>query len=153
MENFSAIIYNDLSPAQIDMISALNLYHVKFIIFGGYALKYHGHNRDTADLDLIVDNDTKNIENIGKALIRLRSSNVDKAKKLLQNTKSKLTWCDVKIITPKSSWDFEGMYSRTIVENYNNLKFYFLCKSDIIELKKDSARDKDKEDLKYLKKL
>jgi predicted nucleotidyltransferase len=38
-----------------DVLKALNLHHVDFIIVGGYAVIFHGYGRTTGDLDIWVN--------------------------------------------------------------------------------------------------
>ena len=153
MENFRTNIYNDLSPSQIDVITALNKYKVKFIIIGGYALRYLGYFRETADLDIITSSEVKNVENLCNALSELGAKALKQAKKKLLKPKGKINFYDVEILTPKPDWNFDEIYSRSITESFNGLTFYFLCMSDMISLKEGSDRPKDKQDLTNLKKM
>lgn len=51
-------------PERIELfIKAANQYHLKMILVGGGAVKFHGYQRHSSDLDFWVDNQEENLKN------------------------------------------------------------------------------------------
>jgi len=48
---------------------ALQLHKVQYIMVGGYAMNLHGYQRFTGDLDIWIEDTTKNRQNLRKAFI------------------------------------------------------------------------------------
>jgi hypothetical protein len=49
----------------------LNAYHVRYIMVGGFATRFHGYNRSTDDLDLWLDDNLANRKNLRKSFAEL----------------------------------------------------------------------------------
>src|SRR6218665_31888 len=49
----------------------LNEHHVKFIMVGGLATRFHGYNRATDDLDMWIEDTRENRRNLRKAFAAL----------------------------------------------------------------------------------
>lgn len=47
---------------------SLNIFHVKYIMIGGFAVNLHGFARMTADVDIWLKDELSNRKNLGKAL-------------------------------------------------------------------------------------
>jgi hypothetical protein len=56
----------------------LNAHHVKYVVVGGFAVIHFGYIRATGDIDLLVEDSSKNIERLRKALTYLPDGEVDK---------------------------------------------------------------------------
>ncbi len=58
--NFNTDVYR--------FIDACNKYDVKMLLVGGSAVNYYGYKRHSADIDFWIENTSKNLGNILKAL-------------------------------------------------------------------------------------
>src|SRR5688572_29655275 len=54
-----------------EILKALLVEEVSFLLIGGYAVIYHGYNRTTGDMDLWLEPTNENKENVIKALGKL----------------------------------------------------------------------------------
>jgi hypothetical protein len=50
------------------LLSSFNKYNVEYIIVGGYAVNFHGYNRTTGDIDLLLRPTNRNKIKILEAL-------------------------------------------------------------------------------------
>jgi hypothetical protein len=54
---------------------SLNKQHVRYIMVGGFATRFHGFNRNTDDLDLWLDDTPENRKNLRESFIELGYGN------------------------------------------------------------------------------
>ena len=63
---------NIFYPDFRDFLTALNNNKVKYLLVGGYAVIFHGHSRNTGDMDIWVDCTPENYKLLVKAFIEFR---------------------------------------------------------------------------------
>lgn len=130
----------------------LNKEKVKYILIGGFAMIYHGLPRATEDIDLFVDSSSENVERLKKALSYLPDKAIYKMKPtdieeyqvvriadefvidLIKNV-GEITYKDI---------GFERVFWR-------NIEIIVADLETMIKFKERSVRQKDKEDLIFLK--
>lgn len=59
----------ELQPEWNEFLRLLKHHGVRFVMVGGLAVAFHGHERFTKDLDLFVDPSEANARRLGKALV------------------------------------------------------------------------------------
>lgn len=154
------------------IISALNSANVRYLVAGGMAVAAHGYLRFTADVDLILDLEEKNVAAALSALeklgytprapvpmeqfadSRLRQQWV-KEKGLtvfsLQSSEHPTTEVDLFVEPPL---DFERAYeSATRIEFAPALVATFVSFDDLISMKRSAARPQDVADIEQLQLL
>lgn len=52
----------------VDFLAKLNEHGVEFLIVGGYAVYFHGHPRDTGDIDIVIRPDLENARRLVAAV-------------------------------------------------------------------------------------
>jgi hypothetical protein len=57
-----------LPPDFREFLQLLNSHEVKYLLVGGYAVGFYGYPRATADMDIWVATDAKNVESVLAAL-------------------------------------------------------------------------------------
>lgn len=60
-----------------DFIESLNSNKVEYILIGGWAVGLHGNPRTTKDIDFLVENSSRNIKRLQKALYKFGAPPVD----------------------------------------------------------------------------
>ncbi|WP_324585230.1 hypothetical protein [Agriterribacter sp.] len=60
-----------MDEALLDFWRKLNEHHVRFIMVGGLATRFHGYNRTADDLDMWIEDDLENRKNLRKAFAAL----------------------------------------------------------------------------------
>ncbi len=157
-----------MSISLADICKIFAKYKVKFLIIGGDAAAYYGSDRVSLDYDLWIEKNEENCRNLVKALKELgyiKSIN----KKIIKNKKFYYLW---EIIFKHKLNRFEGdrnrkpldifcgdikykkfekCFKRVNIEKYRGIKFPFISKKDLIEMKKQAGRKKDYYDIESIK--
>jgi predicted nucleotidyltransferase len=155
----------------LDVISLLNKLGVRYLVVGGVALVLHGVVRLTADIDLLID---LKKENIGKFLNAMKTLGykpklpVDPAG--LLDPKIRKEWLVKKnmvafsFMHPKEDYKlvdllinepvpFPGVYKRMQIVHAGKVPIKVVSLSDLIKLKKKSAKEQDLKDIEMLREL
>ncbi len=147
-----------------EVIRNLNNAGVMYAIVGGVAVNLHGHIRMTADLDIILELEDKNI---AKAVTTLKESGfsckipVDPMG--LADSQTRNNWIQNKNM--KALNFYRGIEEVDLViaspVNYEDAKktifvvrdteYPIVSKDDLIKMKEITGRDRDKDDIKKLK--
>jgi predicted nucleotidyltransferase len=149
------------SKDHIKFLKAIVKHHVKFLIIGGHAAIYHGVNRNTGDLDILIEPTKQNGERLLVALksIKLEIPKIDAKefeKPLVLAFGLEPDAVDILNFTP--GLEFEEVYSNSIDYTYESVKVKIIDIHDLIANKSALNRkgDKallDKYDTKVLKKI
>lgn len=144
---------------------------IRYLICGGLAVNIYGIPRMTADIDLLLDFESKNLEEFEKTLkeisykasvpVPIRSLVDEKTRKNLKQEKNMIAYSfyssiagamtiDVLIDTPLS---FAEFWDKREVRKMNDYEVNLAGLEHLIELKKYSNRAQDKEDVILLSKL
>jgi hypothetical protein len=153
------IPFDIMSGEQALLLQKLLSNRVRFIVVGGYAVRYHGYLRATEDLDLVIEQTTENISHLREALAP--DSPEGEWSRLLLPEK-KLRWWDVDIFSAMRGLDYRDMDrsadffalfdSSLRVISVSHLK---TAKKLALEATDRDAkkRSQDKDDLEYLEEL
>lgn len=144
---------------------------IRYLIVGGVAVNLYGYSRFTGDIDIVLSLDKKNLEKLSKLMHELGYTerqpisvkDLGDPKKLKDFVKKKgmkaFTFVsgnkpqlDIDIIV-EESLNFEKFYTKKTIIGVWGLALPVLDIDDLIEMKKDTARDKDKIDIEALLKL
>lgn len=129
---------------------------VRFLIVGAYAMGIHGYPRATGDFDIWVEPTPKNSQKIYKSLSEFGSPLFDITEKTFAAKKTifqiGVAPRRIDIITYIDGVAFKQAYKTKKIIEINNLRIPFLSKENLIKNKQSTGREKDKLDVKYLKK-
>lgn len=151
--------FESLDGAQALVMQKLLSHQVRFIVVGGYAVKYYGYQRVTKDLDLVIAQTEENIDLIRNAL---QPNAAESAWNQLLLPEKKLCWWNVEI--------FSTMRGLTYVDMEKSANLYPLFGSSVRILsvshlmaakslalnaadRDEIQRTQDELDLKYLQGL
>lgn len=149
----------------LDVIKAFNKVQISYAVVGGFAVSLHGAVRGTIDLDLIAVIDKGNFRKIENALAKLglhprlpvTAENVfDYRQEYIEN-RNLIAWSfsDAKdpsrVVDIVITHDLKDMS----VENFKvgSINVPVLSKKNLIEMKRQSGRKQDLEDIKALERL
>jgi len=129
---------------------------VRYLVVGGYAVMKYSEPRFTKDLDIFITTDQDNANNVytalkefGAPLKNLTSEDFTHKGYFYQMGRPPLR-VDIMMSIPGIDFD-EAWENREVVE-FDDLKIYFISRSDLIRAKEASARPQDKIDIDQLKK-
>lgn len=153
------------------IFEVLNHENVRFILVGGLAVVLHGHQRLTADVDLVIQLEKSNLENAIRALKVLEYKPrppvpfEDFADEKIRNS-----WVEEKGLTVFSlfspvlkdieidlfvqePFDFNKVFSRTEKINLDRAYVHIASIDDLIDMKKKVGRAVDLQDVHVLELL
>lgn len=139
-----------------EMLQILLGNKVKFIVVGAYAMGAQGYPRATGDFDVWVEPSAENspkvynsIKEFGAPLREITPDSFTERGIIYQIG---VVPRRIDIITFINGVDFDKAYEEREEIEVENIKIPFLSKKNIIKNKESTGRDKDKLDVKYLKK-
>lgn len=144
----------DIPAHEMAFIQKLNNYQVRYLVVGGYAVRFHGHLRSAKDLDILVDNSEDNLKKLCQAITDLigpqRDITVDKLRRSKYQIRLYPSHYDIDVLTLVEGLDFETAYSeRATVTVFNN-PIQVISKKHLVFSKKVSNRELDLEDIQAL---
>ena len=125
---------------------------VEYLIIGGYAVNFHGFSRATADLDIWIDNSSKNADRLARVVRQFGFANA-KAEDFLQPGKiirMGVPPVRLEILTSISGVDFRDCYTRKIDVDWDGVQVPVIHRDDLIKNKQASGRLKDRLDVEEL---
>ena len=143
-----------LDPNFRELLQLLNSEGVRYLVVGGYAVNFHGHHRNTKDLDVWITTDQQNAERVSRALQRFGFSAASvPATNFTQKGKIHMFGREpvrVDILTDPSGVDFDACYERRIEAELEGVRVPFLALADLRANKRAAGRTRDQADLESL---
>lgn len=154
MEYSRTATWNDL----FHVVNLLKKYKVDFILVGGYAIKSYGYSRETMDIDIAVDISTQNSEKWILALSHLP----DQVTKELIGEKDPFNGdyehairindeITIDVMPSVAGIDFKKLKNNSQYIKIENIKIPILTLRGLLKTKEKSIREKDKQDVYFLK--
>ena len=139
-----------------EFIALLNAHEVRYLIVGGYAVGFHSRPKFTQDIDIWVENSKQNslrlrkvLEEFGFGSSDISIEDLTSPDKVIQLGNAPLR---IDLMTSISGIGFKSAYENRVTGNYFNIDANFISLNDLIINKKSSKREKDSEDLRWIKK-
>jgi len=144
---------------------------VKYVIVGGIAVNLLGVPRFTADLDIVVALDEKNVLKFAKCMSRLGfKPKVSVTTEMFADPKNRELWVKEKNMIVFSFWrperpyevidvfvkepmPFDDLWSKREKVAIENIKIPVISLGHLVQLKKQAGRLQDLSDIEALKKL
>lgn len=149
----------ELDRALTELCDAFNRYGVKYVVVGGFAVIMHGLARMTEDIDFFIEDSAENIEKIKVALKSLYNDPfIDELKS--EDIKQ---YAVIRYGTPDNfNIDLIGKMGEEMIsfkDVVRDAEFFEIddlkipvCSLDMLIKMKETVRDRDMRDLKFLKK-
>ena len=137
------------------LLRSLKEHKVRFVIIGATAFPVHGYSRATLDIDLFIEATPSNAQRARAALQRFGYDMSDVSvedlltKKLL--IRQYVVETDIHPFVKGTT--FERVWANKIKARFGRTFVWFASLDDLIEMKQAAGRPKDKEDLKFLRRL
>jgi len=137
------------------LLKSLNEHDVDYVIIGATAFPIHGYSRATLDIDILIKPTEKNAQN---TLLALKKFGYDMNDVSVTDILSKKILIRQYILETDLHPFVKGVTVEEIWKNripgeIGDITCYFASLDDLIKMKKAAGRGKDKEDLKFLKKI
>lgn len=143
-----------------EVLTAFYQHTVNYMLVGGYAVNFHGYERNTSDLDIWVKPSAENLMCIGSALKDLGFDDAsinhirafDAAKPYLFHIGTKPN--DIEVFNFVTGVKYEEAEPHKILFNYSSeMPIYFISINDLILNKMLTNRTKDKLDVEMLQRI
>jgi hypothetical protein len=145
-----------LNPDFRDMLSALCVHKVEFLLVGAYAMAAHGLPRATGDIDIWVNPTPENATRVMRALIDFGAPIGDLTLKDLSTPgivfQMGLPPNRIDILTKIDAVDFDKAYHNCILVELDGLNISVIGRQDLLTNKRATARPKDRIDADWLAK-
>jgi predicted nucleotidyltransferase len=149
MANNLRIPANDLN-----LLKTLQRYGIPFVIIGGHAIRFHGVDRETEDLDVLVDSAgrAKELRDAVNEVLGgdLPPHPVALFGKPYKQIPMKRDGMNSDILTGSYGVEFAEVYQAAHVVEVDGLTLRFISKERLIRNKRAAGRDKDLLDVERL---
>lgn len=137
------------------LLKSLNDHEVTYVIIGATAFPVHGYVRATLDIDIFIEPTPQNAE---KTLQALRAFGYDVADLSAEDLLTKKILIRQYMVETDmhpyvEGVSFDEVWDEKIASEYEDIPVYFAGLDSLIKMKEAADRPKDREDLKYLRKL
>ena len=138
-----------------EFLKCLNTRKVRYLLIGGWAVGIHANPRLTADMDLLIGVDDKNLDGIIAALVDfgIKGAQPEFFKKKDNTFRIGVAPLRIEILNKASGISFESCYNRKKVVRLDGMQVKVISKSDLIKNKAAAKRPKDLADLAELKRI
>jgi hypothetical protein len=143
------------SPDFKELLKIFEKHKIRYLIVGGYAVMKYSEPRFTKDLDVFIATDQENAKSVywalkefGAPLENLSSDDFAHEGYFYQMGRPPLR-VDIMMSIPGIEFDV-AWKNREVVE-FNDIKLFFISRSDLIRTKEASGRPQDKIDIEKLK--
>ena len=144
------------SPDFRELLKIFEKHKIRYLVVGGYAVMKYSEPRFTKDLDIFIATDQKNANSVyaalkefGAPLKNLTSDDFTQKGYFYQMGRPPIR---VDIMMSIPGIEFDEAWEKREVVKLDNLKVFFISRSDLIIAKEASARPQDKIDIDKLKK-
>ncbi len=135
-------------------------YNVKYITIGGFAVNIYGYNRNTGDLDILIEDSAENRKNLRKAFVDIGVGDFES----IETMQFIPGWTDFSLefglrldvmtsIKGLEDKSFESLFSEATIVMIGETPVNFIDYKNLIISKKAANRLKDQLDLEELGKL
>jgi predicted nucleotidyltransferase len=137
------------------LLRSLKEHKVRFVVIGATAFPVHGYSRATLDTDIFIEPTPRNAQRARNALqafgYDMSDISVDDllTKKLL--IRQYVVETDIHPFVKETS--FERVWANKVKARFGGTFVWFASLDDLIQMKEAAGRPKDKEDLKFLRRL
>ena len=137
------------------LLQSLKENRAVFVIIGATAFPVYGYARATLDIDIFVKPTRLNIRRVMKALRQFGYdlADFDEADFLTHKVLIRQCLLETDIHPFVKGVTFEEIWKNKISGKIGKAEVFFPSLADMIRMKKAANRPKDREDLKYLRKL
>jgi predicted nucleotidyltransferase len=138
-----------------ELLRLLKEHKVRFVVIGATAFPVHGYSRATLDIDFFIEATPRNAERTREALHAFGYDMSDVSiedlltRKLL--IRQYLVETDVHPFVKGTT--FERVWANKVKARFGRTFVWFASLDDLIAMKVAAGRPKDKEDLKFLRRL
>lgn len=146
-----------------EFLSLLSKHNVRFLLVGGEAVIYYGYGRLTGDIDIFYDRSEENSRNLYAAMSEFWNAKIPGVKSNTELKRKGMVFQfgvppnridlinDIDGVTFVEAWD--GKVVTNVIHNRKKFPVHFIGLHDLIKNKSAVNRNKDRDDLRFLKEV
>lgn len=140
-----------------ELFRCLHCHGVRFLVVGGEAVIYHGHARLTGDVDVFYDPAPENARRLFAALEEFWGGDVPAVRSADDLSEPGVIVQfgrppnRIDLLSAISGVDFAVAWEGRVEERLGDTPLFFIGLDALIRNKEAAARDRDREDLAYLR--
>jgi len=152
---------NNFSPDVLEIMTLLYKHQVEYLIIGGQAVIYYGHVRLTGDIDFFYNHTEINVEKLYKALLEFWENDIPSIQNKRELMEKNVIFQfgiipnRIDLISKIEAVNFAEAWQKRETVKINTgrgvIEIYFIGIEHLIKNKEALNREKDKEDIKFLK--
>jgi len=144
-----------LNSDLIELLAGFEKNGVKYLIIGGYAVGFHAEPRYTKNCDIWVATDRKNAAAVHRTLVEFGAASQGASAADFEDRDAFFKFGAppnrIDILLSPPGGDFEAAWRRRVTEKVSGIPVHYVCRDDLIALKRVSGRASDKRDIAALK--
>jgi len=147
-----------IPSGQFEFLRSLIKKEVRFVVIGGYALRFFGCERPTRDLDILIDNGLRNVKKLRPIVVDYLGYEPKFTLEDFLKPRQQLKIPDglIDILTSVDSLNFDLAYEAREQQMEDGTVIPIVSKKDLIFIKESAAtdpkrREKELKDIEYLK--
>jgi len=147
-----------LSNTQRRLLEEFRRRGVRFMVIGGYAVRFYGHLRPAHDLDLVVDCAEGNLQQIKSTLEALGARRTDAVVfRLRSGARQIVKWNDMELWSSNSDRSYDSLVPDAVKVQIAGVPALLISKADLTVAKREATRlpqrdkrDQDETDVAHL---
>jgi len=154
-DNYDCELELFLNASDKEFLKVLADKHIRYVLIGGHAVNYYGYDRPAADLDIVIERTSENVEKLLSALGNMRMTMPTNALEILTqpNRKMRIPLYEIDILTSIEGLQFDDIYDARVVVELDSLQISMISKAHLLFMKQHSDREEDRCDFYALKKI
>lgn len=154
---------DNYSPDVLELLALFYKNKVEYLIVGGQAVIYYGHVRLTGDIDFLYNQTEKNVDKLYITLLEFWNNDIpglhDKNELMEKNVIFQFGVVPnrIDLISKIEAVNFREAWQKREIVKINTgkeiIEVYFIDAENLIKNKETLKREKDIDDLKYLKQI
>lgn len=137
------------------LLKSLNAHEVEYVIIGATAFPVHGYSRATLDIDIFIRPTRSNAEKARQALLDF---GYDMTEVTVEEMLSKKILIRQYVVETDlhpfvKGTTFDKVWKDRVKSRLGDTAAFFASLDDLISMKKAAGRDRDREDLRILRRL
>src|SRR5262245_22087511 len=159
MQTEQDAVFGCLSHTQRRLLEEFGRRGVRFVVIGGYAIRFYGHLRPAHDLDLVVDCAEDNLQQIQRSLDTLGARKTDQVvRHLASGVRQLVKWNDTELWSSNFDRSYECLARDGVQVRIGGVAGRLISRDHLIAAKCEATRlperdkrDQDYADLAYLR--
>jgi predicted nucleotidyltransferase len=141
-----------LDESEKEFLRILARRKVQYVLIGGHAVNYHGHERHIGDLDIVIEATEENARRFLSVLrdLRMAGERLTVANLTQPKKKTHIPLYNIDVLTSVDGIPFPELYAGRMAIEFGDLNISMISKEYLLRMKRESSRAEDQQDYNAL---